>query len=92
VDAGRLRKALAGRLFGRMAAANELLVLEADGAPLLLRVTEVNTLDEGGRQEALSYHCFRGLVTPETAIWLTAEGEGLGGFNLWDFAVRAALL
>ena len=74
MDAGRLRQALSGRLFGRVVAANELVLVQVDGLALLVRVAEVNTLDEEAREAALSYHCFRGLVTPETALWVTADG------------------
>lgn len=74
VDGGRLRQALSKRLFGRVVAANELVMVHVDGLALLVRITEVNTLDEEAREEALSYHCFRGLVTPETILWVTDGG------------------
>ncbi len=74
MDAGRLRQALSRRLFGRVVAANELVLVHVDGVALLVRIAEVNTLDEEGRAQALSYHCFRGLVTPETLLWVTGEG------------------
>ena len=74
VDAGKLRQALSKQLFGRVVAANELVLVHVEGRALLVRITEVNSLDEEAREEALSYHCFRGLVTPETLIWITDKG------------------
>ena len=74
VDAGALRMALSRQLFGRMTAVNELVLVPIDGMTLIVRVVEANTLDEAAREEAVGYHCYRGLVTPETSIWLATEG------------------
>ena len=59
-----------------MAAVNELMLVPIDDVLLLVRVVDVNTLDEAAREEAVGYHCYRGLVTPETIIWLAAQGFG----------------
>lgn len=44
---------------------------------LLLRVGEVNTLSPAEQEEAVGYHCFRGLLTPDTQVYLT-EVPGVG--------------
>ena len=74
VDAQRLTKLISKQLFGRVVAVNELVLVHLDGLALIIRIANVNTLDEAAKEEALSYHCYRGLVTPDTIIYLT-EGE-----------------
>ena len=75
IDAARLRQALAKQLFHRIVAVNELVLVHVDGLALIVRIIEVHNLDEQARQEAVSYHCYRALVTPDTVIELTEEGE-----------------
>ena len=75
VDAIRLGQALSKQLFQRVVAATELALVHIDGLPIIVRITEVHNLDEEARQEAVSYHCYRGLVTPDTVISLVEEGE-----------------
>ncbi|KAF6265080.1 hypothetical protein COO60DRAFT_1633845 [Scenedesmus sp. NREL 46B-D3] len=46
-------------------------VVELPGVPpLLLRVTAANTLTAEEQQDKLGYHCFRGLLTPDTAVYM----------------------
>ncbi len=52
----------------------QLLLLPHEGGDLVLRVTRTDTLSEQEQQEALGYHCYRGLLAPATAIYLTADG------------------
>ena len=75
VDATKLRQALSKQLFQRIVAASELVLVHIDGLAIIVRITEVHNLDEEARQEAISYHCYRGLVTPDTIISLEEEGE-----------------
>lgn len=75
VDATKLRQALSKQLFQRIVAASELVLVHIDGLAIIVRITEVHNLDEEARQEAISYHCYRGLVTPDTIISLVEEGE-----------------
>ena len=75
VDATKLRQALSKQLFQRIIAASELVLVHIDGLAIIVRITEVHNLDEEARQEAVSYHCYRGLVTPDTIITLIEEGE-----------------
>ncbi len=77
VDATKLRQALSKQLFQRIVAASELVLVHIDGLAIIVRITEVHNLDEEARQEAVSYHCYRGLVTPDTIISLVEEGETL---------------
>lgn len=61
VDARALARELLRLHFGAVLAVGQACVLgAADGRRLLLRVTSANVLDEGAREEALGYHCFRG--------------------------------
>jgi hypothetical protein len=51
---------------------------------LLVRVTGTHTLAPGEREEAVAYHCFRGCLTPDTALYLHALGDEpspAAGFN-----------
>ncbi len=74
VDAQSLTKLLGKQLFGRVVAVNELVLVHLDGLALVVRIANLNTLDEAARGEALSYHCYRGLVAPDTTLYLT-EGK-----------------
>ena len=75
VDAVKLKQALAKQLFQRIVAVNELVLAAVDGMALVVRITEVNNLDESARQEAVSYHCYRGMVSPDTVLSLIEEGR-----------------
>ncbi|EIE25119.1 cytochrome b5 [Coccomyxa subellipsoidea C-169] len=74
VDAQSLIKVLGKQLFGRVVAVNELVMVHLDGLALVVRIANLNTLDESAREETLSYHCYRGLVAPDTTLYLT-EGK-----------------
>jgi hypothetical protein len=74
VDAQQLAQQLGKHLFRKVVAVNELVLVRVDGIDLIVRVAAVNSLDEAAREEAISYHCYRGLVTPDTAIYLTEQG------------------
>ncbi|KAL4437011.1 hypothetical protein ABPG75_004150 [Micractinium tetrahymenae] len=50
----------------------------AQGLKLLLRVTATNTLDAEAQEEQLGYHCYRGLLTPETQIFFHTPGQLAG--------------
>ena len=56
-------------------AVNELVLVHLDGQALIVRITEVHDLEELARQEAVSYHCYRASVTPDTVIDLIEEGK-----------------
>ena len=56
-------------------AVNELVLVHLDGLALIVRITEVHNLDELARQEAVSYHCYRALMMPDTVIDLIEEGK-----------------
>lgn len=75
VDAIKLRQALSKQLCQRVVAVTELVLVHVEGLAVIVRITEVHSLDEEARQEAVSYHCYRGLVTPDTVISLVEEGE-----------------
>ena len=74
MEAVKLKQALAKQLFQMIVAVNELVLVTVDGDALVVRITEVNNLDESARQEAVSYHCYRGMVTPDTVMSLIEEG------------------
>jgi len=75
VDAMKLRQALSKQLFQRIVAVNELVLVHMEEMALVVRITEVHNLDAMARHEAVSYHCYRGLVTPDTVISLIEEGR-----------------
>ena len=91
VDAARLRQALAKQLFHRILAVNELVLVHLDGLALIVRITEMHNLDELARQEAVSYHCYRALVRPDTVIDLTEEGERSFFFSAYRLSEEGQL-
>ncbi|PSC67239.1 cytochrome b5 [Micractinium conductrix] len=86
VDARQLAKQLLRSRFSTVLALGEAVVLPwpaggssdggdaGGGARLLLRVTAVHTLDQQAREEAVGYHCYRGLLTHDAQICLTTPG------------------
>lgn len=75
VNAAALTSAFSKQYFGRVLAVNELIVIQLVHVPLLLRITSTNTLAEDEQEEAIGYHCYRGVLTPTTAIYLHALSE-----------------
>ncbi|GAB4817964.1 hypothetical protein N2152v2_005010 [Parachlorella kessleri] len=86
VDAQALAQEFLRQYFGRVAAVNEACVLEREGHQLLLRVSATNTLNPSEQEECIGYHCYRGLVTPDTQVYLV---EVPGGIAAEDFASAA---
>ncbi|KAK9814395.1 hypothetical protein WJX72_005174 [[Myrmecia] bisecta] len=76
VDGGKLASRFQKQYLGHVLAVTQQLVLTHEGANLVIRVTGAHALDEEAREEAVGYHCFRGLLTPETQIFLTAKSPG----------------
>lgn len=56
------------RWLGRYVAVNQLVPLQVQGLQLILRVASTHTLPVEEREEALGYHCFRGILTPTTEV------------------------
>ncbi|KAI7845581.1 hypothetical protein COHA_000869 [Chlorella ohadii] len=76
VDARAVTRELLLRYFGCVLALSEAIVLVVGGRRLLLRVTATNSLDAEAQEERVAYHCFRGLLTHETQIYLhTADQQ-----------------
>jgi hypothetical protein len=48
------------------------------GVSLRCRVVSVNTMEPEAATTAIGYHCYRGLVTPDTVVYLHAEGDDRG--------------
>lgn len=72
LEAAQVSAALRERC-GLLHAVGEVILLNLDSLELRLRVAEAHTLCETLRREEVAYHSYRGLLTPETAIHLTAE-------------------
>ncbi|KAL4525142.1 hypothetical protein Ndes2526B_g07315 [Nannochloris sp. 'desiccata'] len=45
--------------------------IDSHEAQLVLRVRACNTLDQDTVADTVGYHCYRGIITPETAIYIT---------------------
>ena len=71
-----LARTLGKQLLGRVIAVNEVVTSQVSGVDLVVRFMAADTLDHEARQEAISYHCYRGRVTPETSFWLTESRRG----------------
>ena len=52
---------------------------------IIARFTDVNTLDSVAQGEAVGYHCFRGLLTVNTAIYVSSS------FDSFDATVNDVL-
>lgn len=70
VDERRLAQALVKQHLGRVLAVGQLLVVQWQGADIVARISMTNTLDAAAQEEAVAYHCFRGLLVPDTAVLL----------------------
>ena len=71
VDASHLTREIIRVNFSRWLCVNEWVVIpNLNGLDLVVRVTEVHTLDRQEREEAIGYHCFRGSLTSTTRIFL----------------------
>lgn len=79
IDGGRLAGRFLRDLLGLVVATNEVFIFpldelhghatDAESLQLVLTVRECNTLDEAARQDAVRYHCYRGIVGPDTAVY-----------------------
>ena len=87
LDGAAIARELARTHAGAVLAVNQLVPLTVGGVALLLRVSAADTLDADSAADALSYHCFRGRLVPDTAVRF--EGGVVGGL-LEASAVRAA--
>lgn len=56
----------------------QLIVLQHADVDLVLRVTCTDSLSPQEQEEALGYHCYRGLLAPGTAVYLTADAAEPG--------------
>ncbi|KAI3433794.1 hypothetical protein D9Q98_003599 [Chlorella vulgaris] len=74
VDVRALTRELLRLCFRAVLAVNEVLVLAVGGRQLLLRITATNTLDAEAQDEGVAYHCYRGLLTQDTQIYLHSPG------------------
>lgn len=84
LDAAALEASAARQLLGQVVALGEAVVVPLAGGRVLLRVAATENLDPGTAAEAIGHHCFRGLVTLDTRIWLSespdvAAAAGSGG-------------
>jgi hypothetical protein len=53
------------------AAADDVTTSASDEAQLVLRIRACNTLDEDAAADTVGYHCYRGIITPDTAMYTT---------------------
>ena len=101
LDARAVVKALKQRCIGHVLAVGEVILLTVAGHELRLRVAQTDTADAGARDELVAYHCFRGVLAPETDVYLhamqdreDAAGSALGslsrggGLELTDCPLR----
>lgn len=70
LDARDLAARLGHICFHSVVAVNESVLLNVDGHELVLRVAVTNTLTAKEQADVIGYHCYRGRVTPDTAIYL----------------------
>mmetsp|Transcript_51938 Transcript_51938/g.153240 ORF Transcript_51938/g.153240 Transcript_51938/m.153240 type:complete len:313 (+) Transcript_51938:35-973(+) len=80
VDASQLAKAAGKLFFEELVSTNELFIARHAGTPVVLRVTDVNmVLDDddggGGGGGGITPHCFRGIVTPQTRVYVAPSSS-----------------
>lgn len=68
VDAVQLALQFGRAYFGCILAVNECCVVHHQGLQLLVRVTGTDSLTPEEQEERVGYHCYRGLVTPDTQV------------------------
>lgn len=83
MDAREIAKAAGKWLFQQLVSINELFIVSHDGTRLVVRVTDLNMAnddevegeedEEGAAAAAAPKHCFRGLVTPQTIVYVGAS-------------------
>ena len=78
VEAATLRRLFAKAFFQRCLSLNEKVVVAVGGLAVLLRVKSVNDKTAEEQAEMPVYHCFRGVVTAATEVYLLAELESDG--------------
>jgi len=72
LDARAVVKALKQRCIGHVLAVGEVILITVAGHALRLRVAQTDTADAAARDELVAYHCYRGLLAPETDVYLHA--------------------
>jgi len=87
LDASALGLALGKWLFGQLLSINEIFIARYLDTPLVLRVTEITSAaaleaaeaEAAGLEEAyVDEHCFRGLITPMTSIFIAPSSTFKG--------------
>jgi len=73
IDASRVVSILMSRCVGRVMCINQLEVIEMGPTvgPLVVRISRLDNLDQGEREDLISYHCFRGMLAPDTSMYVT---------------------
>lgn len=71
-DETALEQALLATLKGLVVAVGQVVVLPWSACSVVARITATDTLDAAAQQDAISYHCFRGLVVRSTRVSGTA--------------------
>lgn len=71
LDAGRLAEKFLKQCFRHIIAVNQSILVCVDGQEVVLRITTTNTLAAAEQEEAIGYHCYRGRLNPDTAVYLS---------------------
>eukprot|EP00887_Chlorella_sp_A99_P005263 scaffold1.g5263.t1 len=88
LPAGELAQQFLREHLGAVVAANEACVLRRGGLRVVLRVAAADTLEPEEAEERIGYHCYRGLVTPDTRVYLTsAAAAGAASAALEDLSL-----
>lgn len=94
IDATWLTKQFFNAYLGLILAVNEACVFPlpehvqgnsflSEDAEILLRMRNCNSLEEDAAAETVGYHCYRGLISPGTRVYLTlSEKESAKGIQL----------
>lgn len=89
VEAQDVSEALFAHRTQHMLAVGEVVVLDVGGLDVRLRVSRTDVLSQDAREDAVGYHCFRGLLTPATRVYLRPQQQG--GLELLRCPVRPEL-
>lgn len=89
IDAKALCRQLANQTFGRVLAVGETVPVSLDGVNVLVRITATNHLTEEEQADVVVYHCYRGLVTADTAVYLLPAAGFDQGLQLVNTVTKA---
>lgn len=74
---------------GRVLAVNEVATVSMGDEAFVMRVASAESLDAAERADAIGYHCFRGRLLPDTAVYMVVSDVPGTRAPLWSDAFES---